>query len=535
MTKTKNSRGRRVLTLAVLALTLISLLFSLTSCGSCLGCGGCAGGTTKAVYEDKAEGVTDADYIAGILAKTDSYRLRMLAADRGYDLLSENFKDSGDILDNPHYEAAKKILQDVRDEKNFKATSTSNGDKIFEEYIATIDLKNSEADAAIKAIINSESFKTAPTTSGNASFPGILLVWIGKFLGLITDLVGGYYVLAIMLFAILIEIVMLPMSIKQQKNTIGMAKLRPAIAKIEKKYAGRVDQVTLRKKQEEIMALQQKEGFSPYSGCLPLIIQLIVVGFILYPIIQNPLSYMLDSSDQFASALSTYAIAPEAAGGLGKSITSGSVMELLESIKGNEINGLANFGLYSNGDALVSYYNSLQMPKFTAFGLNLGVLPEIASIFVIIPIVNIIGQWGSMFLTRRWNNTGYSPLGDRQDKFSFKMMDLLPLFMTAFILFKVPAMIGIYWFFRSLISLGKQYMLKLAMPVPKYTEEELREIERAEKERQKAQKAAAKQQPKYRSLHYIDEEDYEELPEIKQSNTNAPKKLDSSDAPEIKD
>jgi predicted CopG family antitoxin len=93
-------------------------------------------------------------------------------------------------------------------------------------------------------------------------------------------------------------------------------------------------------------------------------------------------------------------------------------------------------------------------------------------------------------------------------------------------------MIGVYWFIRSLISLGKQYLIKLAMPIPQYTEEEIKEMEKMERERQKAQKAALKAQPKYRSLHYIDEEDYEELPEVKSQN---PTKNVSGDRPEIKD
>ena len=126
-------------------------------------------------------------------------------------------------------------------------------------------------------------------------------------------------------------------------------------------------------------------------------------------------------------------------------------------------------------------------------------------------------------------------MAEGQDKFSLKLMDILPLLMTVYILFKVPAMIGVYWFVRSLISLGKQFIMKTVLPIPKYTEEELREIEKMEKERQKAQKAALKQQPKYRSLHYIDEDDYEELPEVKQNKPEGTKKFDSSNAPEIKD
>ena len=286
------------------------------------------------------------------------------------------------------------------------------------------------------------------------------------------------------------------------------------------------------------MELQQKSGYSPFSGCLPLLVQLIVVGFILYPIIQNPLRYVLDESTAFSSALMSYASAPKAAGGLGLSISSsGNVMELLAVLNKDNIVGISDFSLISNGQQILEEFTSLNIPNFTALGINLGRLPSFTSILVLIPLFNVVGQWASMFLTRKWTGMGYNQMGaqDSQDKFSLKLIDIVPLLMTVFILFKVPAMIGVYWFFRSLVSLGKQYIMKTVYPVPKYTQEELREIERAEKERQKAQKAALKQQPKYRSLHYIDEDDYEELPAVKPNKPESQKKFSPSDAPEIKD
>ena len=69
--------------------------------------------------------------------------------------------------------------------------------------------------------------------------------------------------------------------------------------------------------------------------------------------------------------------------------------------------------------------------------------------------------------------------------------------------------------------------------MPKYTEEELKEMRRQQKAAEKAQRAAIKSQPKYKSLHYIDEDDYDTLPEIKTAeNSN---KISGSDMPEIKD
>ena len=72
------------------------------------------------------------------------------------------------------------------------------------------------------------------------------------------------------------------------------------------------------------------------------------------------------------------------------------------------------------------------------------------------------------------------------------------------------------------------------MPLPKYTDEELRAMQKAEKAKAKQQSKVVKQQPKYKSLHYIDEDDYDELPDVKKNDTGAkaPKNLD---VPELKD
>ena len=109
----------------------------------------------------------------------------------------------------------------------------------------------------------------------------------------------------------------------------------------------------------------------------------------------------------------------------------------------------------------------------------------------------------------------------------------MPL-MTLFISFNFSGMLGIYWIFQSLLGVAQTLIIAKTMPLPKYTEEELKEMRRQQKAAEKAQRAAIKSQPKYKSLHYIDEEDYDELPEMK-SNSNDKKKQGSIDVPEIKD
>ena len=86
----------------------------------------------------------------------------------------------------------------------------------------------------------------------------IVCVPFGHVLRFFNNLCGGHYVLTLFLFALLVKLLMVPMSIKQQKNQIKGAMLRPKMAIIEKKYAGKTDQNSLMQKRQELMEMQQK-------------------------------------------------------------------------------------------------------------------------------------------------------------------------------------------------------------------------------------------------------------------------------------
>ena len=110
---------------------------------------------------------------------------------------------------------------------------------------------------------------------------------IGTFLGWLDKLTGNY-LMALLLFAIIVEVLLLPLGIKQQKNSIRQAKLRPKEMAIRKKYAGRNDQATQQKVTQEIQELYQRENFNPMGGCLPLLIQFPII-IILYNVVVNPM------------------------------------------------------------------------------------------------------------------------------------------------------------------------------------------------------------------------------------------------------
>ena len=90
------------------------------------------------------------------------------------------------------------------------------------------------------------------------------------------------------------------------------------------------------------------------------------------------------------------------------------------------------------------------------------------------------------------------------------MMDVMMPLMSVYITFIVPAAIGVYWIFKSLLGVLKQFILSKAMPLPKFTEEDYKAAEKelAGKQPKKIQKS--ENAGKVRSLHHIDDEDYDE-------------------------
>ncbi|MBQ8268857.1 MAG: membrane protein insertase YidC [Clostridia bacterium] len=343
--------------------------------------------------------------------------------------------------------------------------------------------------------------------------------WLYNIFGTILSFfnqITGSYALALVLYALVFKIVFLPFSIKTQKNQIAMAKLRPKLAKIEKKYAGRTDRATLQKKQQEIMEMQQKEGYNPLSGCLPLLLQLPLIIF-LYNVIRRPLSFICKLSETQIKDIGA---------AIGQEINLKDQIPYINSIKN------------ATGDAaekIAEIMGDAKLPSFDLFGVNLADVPSFQSfsLLLLIPVLAAASQWLTMWLTRKWQ--GAPPTaGDAQSQMSMRMMDIMMPLMTVWFCFMMPGMLGLYWIYQSVFSILQQYILSKAMPLPKYTDAEIREMEKAEREKAKAQRAAMQSQPKVKSLHYIDDDDYDSLPEVKK-RTSEKKGVAGLSASEIKD
>jgi len=91
---------------------------------------------------------------------------------------------------------------------------------------------------------------------------------------------------SIIVFTIVIYMLMLPLTIRQQKSAKMQAIMGPEIQAVQKKYQGKRDQATMALQQEEMNAIYTKYGSNPMGSCLPMLIQMPIL-FALFPIIQN--------------------------------------------------------------------------------------------------------------------------------------------------------------------------------------------------------------------------------------------------------
>lgn len=123
-----------------------------------------------------------------------------------------------------------------------------------------------------------------------ASILGWILNAIYEFLSLFSiENVG----IVIILFTFISRGIMIPLTIKQQKFTKLSAVMNPEILKIQNKYKGKKDQVSMRNQQLETQAVYEKYGASPTAGCLPLLIQLPIM-FALWRVVSNIPAYVND-------------------------------------------------------------------------------------------------------------------------------------------------------------------------------------------------------------------------------------------------
>ena len=509
---------------AIVALMLLVAMV-LTGCG---GCGGAQATISAADVTDQSittakeqlasEGIvleptmtsSQLNALAKMLAATYSANLdtreMFVAAYRGHNMLGNGFDDKLSAEALPFSADAAKAVID-------KANSTAADNvKVTFDY-GTIN----QTDARV--IVN--ALQTTINLTEEGGFFDKILTAIGGFVNWLTRTIGfGSYIVGICIFAIIIEAFMLPFTIKQQKNSIKQASLRPKEMAIRNKYKNRNDQASVQKMQQEIQEFYQRENFSPYSGCLPLLIQMPII-MALYYIVIDPLHYVLGQASALSTAISTYFTTAQAAGGLGGALqqSGNGTIEILSILRdrGTEFfRGLESFEYFTNGDAAFNAIAGIQdsIPNFNIAGVNFGFIPSFTDFgwLLLVPVLTFAVYFLSSKITRKLMNSQPKPTSEIERKqmgCSNVMMDIMMPAMSTYFTFVVPAIVGVYWIFRCLLNMLKQFIISKAMPLPVFTEEDYKAAAREMAGKRPVVKKSEKV-GKVRSLHHIDDEDFDD-------------------------
>lgn len=315
----------------------------------------------------------------------------------------------------------------------------------------------------------------------------ILTTYQGAFLGPIARVLGKileaiYYVLdlvgientgiCLIIFTFLVNGLMLPLQIKQQKFSKMSAIMNPEIQAIQKKYKNKKDQESQQKMSLETQAVYQKYGVSPASGCLPLLITMPIL-FALYRVIYNVPAYVGQVYDIYAGVAGQLK-------GLGASVkdiadmVGAQTYVVNDAVKhakedGNELNYFIDvLGQFNSAswDKLAEKFPDLttaidsvksQSSHINSFlGMNIADTPKLKSISITIPILSVITQILSTKLSMAGTNQNMD--ADNPTANSMKVMNNVMPFISGAMCFMFPIGVGIYWVagnvFRIFQSLG---------------------------------------------------------------------------------
>jgi YidC/Oxa1 family membrane protein insertase len=333
----------------------------------------------------------------------------------------------------------------------------------------------------------------------------IITIPFGYVLDLLYRLVDNYG-LALILFALVVQLVMLPISGKSKKSMMKMSRITPRIQAIKDKYPN--DQ---QKQNEEITKLQKEEGVGlGCGGCLWSLVPLMIL-IPLYGVIRQPIEFMLHESAETAAAIV------------------GVIKEKLPDLFGGNnafyeqliaASHIAEFKEEILAAGIQVSERTLEGLNFTFLGLDLGTVPEYrvwnsavwtwnwASIgLFLLPLLSAGQQVLSMVISQNSNNSVVTDKNGMVDKETAKksqsaqtgktMLFLMPI-MSLWIGFTVPAALSVYWFIGGVTRMvedifmtrhyRKIYDAEDAERLKKYLAEEAVE---AEKERLRAEKRAA--------------------------------------------
>ncbi len=330
----------------------------------------------------------------------------------------------------------------------------------------------------------------------------IVTVPFGWLLGQLYHLTNNYGV-AMILFAVLVQLVLMPINAKSKKSMMKMSRLTPRMQEIQTKYAD-----DPQRQNQAIQDLYKQEGVSMGGGCLWSLIPMLIL-FPLFAVIRQPITYILGETTEVAQ----------------------QIIETLKNLAPEQFTGNSYYFEVTAAQAIPQFAQELKAAipaikdstlvgiNFNFLGINLGAVPMF-NIFSakwtwtwanigawLIPVISAGSQVLQTWIMQKTNNSVVTDENGMVDEETAKnsqqnqstkmMMWMMPL-MSLWIGFTVSAGLSLYWFIGGVVRMisdpimtnhyRKIYDAEDAIRIQKALEQDRIE---AEKERIRAERRAA--------------------------------------------
>ena len=330
----------------------------------------------------------------------------------------------------------------------------------------------------------------------------LITIPFGWLLGMLNDVTSNYGV-AMIIFAVVVQLVLLPLTAKSKKSMMGMSRLTPKMQELQAKYGN--DQAKLN---EMTQKLYQEEGVSMGGGCLWSFIPLFIL-IPLFTVIREPLVYVMGESAEISAQIvaTLKELAPQGFG----------TMAAYEQVAAAQL--IPQYAAELRAAIPAISEKTLEGLNFMFLGINLGNIPQF-NIFsaawawdwahigaFLVALLSCANQLVSMLVTQKMNNSVITNEKGIQDQEAAKnsqqaqsnkmMMWMMPI-MSLWIGFTVPCALSLYWLISGVVSVIADSLLTIhyrkiydaedAERLAKHMEEEAAE---AEKERIRAERRAA--------------------------------------------
>ena len=282
----------------------------------------------------------------------------------------------------------------------------------------------------------------------------IITVPFGWLMGWLYQITGNYGV-AMILFAVCVQMALMPITAKSKKSMMKMSRIQPQMQDIQRRYAS--DQ---QKQAEAIQQLQREEGVSLYGGCLWSFVPMFIL-FPLFTVIREPITYILGCSAEVST----------------------QIVELLKGLAPDQFGSNVYYAQVTAAQLIPQFANEIQsaLPtisdtvlagiNFDFMGINLGAIPNFqfwawdayswANIgLFLIPLLSAGTQILQTKIMQKMNNSVVTDKNGVQDEETAKnsqanqttesMMWMMPL-MSLWIGFTVSAGLSVYWFVGGIV------------------------------------------------------------------------------------